>query len=107
MPFLLVSNLPPDTTPTDLERIFSRHGRVLSAQIAVNQKTGQIQNFGLVEMPEKDAHWARETLHRSWYKNNCIEVQWSSSAHEQGQRSRPLNRHSLFKNSEIYLVSGF
>lgn len=107
MPVLFVSNLPPETTPTELERIFSRHGRVVSAQIAISQKTGQLQNFGLVEMPEKDAQWAQETLHHSWYKNNCIEVQFSGSLQGRKFGRSPQTKNTPFKDREIHLVSGF
>lgn len=113
MPTLFVSNLPPETTPAELEKIFSRHGQVVQAQVAVSQKTGQIQNFGVVEMPEADAQWACDTLHRSWYKNNCIEVQYSrpfvsSRAPQERDRNRD-NRVSdpRLKSREVYLVSGF
>ncbi|MGE3724832.1 MAG: RNA recognition motif domain-containing protein [Candidatus Sericytochromatia bacterium] len=122
MPTLFVSNLPPETTPAELEKIFSRHGQVVQAQVAVSQKTGQIQNFGVVEMSESDAQWACETLHRSWYKNNCIEVQYSRApfvssraskereqTRDRGQDRSRDNRGNdpRLKSREVYLVSGF
>jgi RNA recognition motif-containing protein len=103
---LIVSNLPPETTPSDLERIFARHGQVAQAQIAISQKTGQIQNFGLVQMPEADARWAQETLHRSWYKNSCIEVQFTQLRGPlRHQRSKAAG--GRWPEREVHLVSGF
>ncbi|PIQ27907.1 hypothetical protein COW36_08830 [bacterium (Candidatus Blackallbacteria) CG17_big_fil_post_rev_8_21_14_2_50_48_46] len=110
MSILFVSNLPPETTPAELERIFSRHGHVLNAQMAVHQKTGQLQNFGLVEMSEKDARWAQETLNRSWYKFSRIEVQFTQApVRNQNRNSRQGSYHGYFpfKDREIHLVSGF
>jgi RNA recognition motif-containing protein len=109
MSMLHVSNLPPETTPAQLEEIFARHGQVVCAKMAVSHTTGQLQNFGQVEMPEEDAQWACETLHRSWYKNNCIEVQYSRTQYRNNrpyQKNEAKGNHSKFKD-QVYLVSGF
>ncbi|MBK8267737.1 MAG: RNA-binding protein [Planctomycetes bacterium] len=47
---LYVGNLPYSITGADLERIFSAHGSVQSAQVISDRETGRSKGFGFVEM---------------------------------------------------------
>ncbi len=47
---LYVGNLPYSVTGSDLERMFSAHGAVQSAQVIMDRDTGRSKGFGFVEM---------------------------------------------------------
>lgn len=47
---LYVGNLNYGTSDSDLERMFSAHGSVVSAQIIIDRDTGRSKGFGFVEM---------------------------------------------------------
>lgn len=47
---LYVGNLSYETTASDLERLFSEHGTVESADVIADRNTGQSKGFGFVEM---------------------------------------------------------
>lgn len=47
---LYVGNLAFSVTSSDLERMFSAHGTVQSAQVITDRETGRSKGFGFVEM---------------------------------------------------------
>jgi len=47
---LYVGNLPYDVSSSDLEKIFSAHGQVQSAEVVADRDTGRSKGFGFVEM---------------------------------------------------------
>jgi RNA recognition motif-containing protein len=47
---LYVANLPFKMTDRDLQRLFAKHGNVLSAQLAKDRESGRSKGFGFVEM---------------------------------------------------------
>ena len=47
---LYVGNLSYDVSASDLEKLFSAHGTVESAQVIEDRTTGQSKGFGFVEM---------------------------------------------------------
>ena len=49
---LYVGNLSYSIDSSELERIFSAHGQVLSAQVISDRETGRSKGFGFVEMAE-------------------------------------------------------
>jgi RNA recognition motif-containing protein len=59
---IFVGNLPWSTTSDDLDRLFSRHGDVVSADVA-RRRGGQSKGYGLVEMPTPLASNAIEAVH--------------------------------------------
>ena len=59
---IFVGNLPWSTTSDDLDRLFSRHGDVVSADVA-RRRGGQSKGYGLVEMPTRLAPSAIEAVH--------------------------------------------
>ncbi|MFQ5805150.1 MAG: RNA recognition motif domain-containing protein [Phycisphaerae bacterium] len=51
---LYVGNLGYDVSTSDLERLFSQHGTVESAQVIEDRATGRSKGFGFVEMSSAD-----------------------------------------------------
>jgi len=47
---LYVGNLPYSVTEVELQRVFSEHGNVQSAQVIMDRDTGRSKGFGFVEM---------------------------------------------------------
>ncbi len=47
---LYVGNLSYDMSSSDLEKLFSPHGTIESAQVIEDRSTGQSKGFGFVEM---------------------------------------------------------
>jgi RNA recognition motif-containing protein len=60
---LYVGNLAFSTSSDDLERLFSEHGSVSSAQVIADRDTGRSRGFGFVEMgSEEEAQAAISAL---------------------------------------------
>jgi len=59
---LYVGNLPFSTSSEDLNRVFSSHGEVQSAEVVLDRDTGRSRGFGFVEMGDADARQAIEAL---------------------------------------------
>ncbi|MBI1808199.1 MAG: RNA-binding protein [Ignavibacteria bacterium] len=57
---ILVVNIPPEFTDTELKSMFEEFGTVLSAKIGKDKKTGAPEGYGIVEMPVK--HEARASV---------------------------------------------
>ena len=51
---IYVGNLPFSYTSADLEKLFTRHGTVTSAQVVTDRTTGRSRGFGFVEMSSDD-----------------------------------------------------
>jgi len=63
---LYVGNLPWSTTSADLERMFSAHGAVRSAEVISDRETGRSRGFGFVEMETAEGGQAAiSALHNS------------------------------------------
>jgi len=52
---MYVGNLPYSFTSVDLEKLFSAHGKVRSAEVMSDRTTGQSRGFGFVEMETDEA----------------------------------------------------
>ena len=60
---LYVGNLSYEVSTADLEKLFSAHGTVESAQVIEDRSTGQSKGFGFVEMSsESEAQAATSAL---------------------------------------------
>lgn len=51
---IYVGNLPFSYTNADLEKLFTKHGTVTSAQVVTDRTTGRSRGFGFVEMSSDD-----------------------------------------------------
>lgn len=51
---LYVGNLSYDVSSSDLEKMLSEHGTVLSAEVITDRSTGRSKGFGFVEMDSKE-----------------------------------------------------
>ena len=69
---LFISNLHPETTGSDLRRVFNDHGHVIKSWIVLDEETGRPRGHGFVEMDFKDAMKAMKALNRSWFKNRRL-----------------------------------
>ena len=60
---LYVGNLAWAVTSSDLEKLFSEHGQVVSAQVVQDRETGRSKGFGFVEMAnDQEAQAAMDAL---------------------------------------------
>lgn len=60
---IFVAGLPYDLDDAELEEIFEKFGKVLSAKVAIDRETGKSKGFGFVEMPnDAEAKDAIENL---------------------------------------------
>jgi RNA recognition motif-containing protein len=60
---IFVAGLPYDLDDAELEEIFEKFGKVVSAKVVLDKETGKSKGFGFVEMPnETEAKEAIEGL---------------------------------------------
>lgn len=60
---IFVAGLPYDLDDAELEEIFEKFGKVVSAKVAMDRETGKSKGFGFVEMPnDVEAKDAIESL---------------------------------------------
>lgn len=73
---IYVSNLDTQLKNEDLKKLFTPHGDVQTAEIAIDAFTDQSRGFGYVEMPDEDqARKAIEALDNSDVSGQKITVQ--------------------------------
>ena len=51
---IYVKNLPPNTTKDDLAKHFAQFGRVVSAEVITNIRTGEPKDYGFVVMGSEE-----------------------------------------------------
>ena len=72
---LYVGNLPFTITDSDLERLFSAHGTVTSAQVIADRDTGRSKGFGFVEMAsDSEAQAAIDALNGQQHEGRPLTV---------------------------------
>jgi serine/threonine protein kinase len=72
---LYVGNLPYTFSSSDLERLFSQFGTVLSAEVMQDRETGRSKGFGFVEMSdEAESRAAMNALHDREYQGRRLTV---------------------------------
>ena len=71
---LYVDNLPPSTSASDLENLFSPYGAVLSARVQTTRYGGHTRGFGYVEMTKKNAERAMSALHGQRLDSTVLQV---------------------------------
>lgn len=59
---IFVGNLHPKSSEHDMRRLFERWGEVHHVERAVSRRTGRLQSYGYVEMPDLHAYAAIEAL---------------------------------------------
>ncbi|MBN2446862.1 MAG: RNA-binding protein [Phycisphaerae bacterium] len=72
---LYVGNLSYNTSSSDLEQLFSSHGKVDSANVITDRATGQSKGFGFVEMSsDEEATAAMNALDGQDYGGRALKV---------------------------------
>ena len=71
---IYVGNLPWRTTAVDLESMFAEHGRVDSATISTQGKSGRSKGFGFVDMPQADGQAAIRAMNGSQLHGRALRV---------------------------------
>lgn len=72
---IYISNLDSNLKDTDLKNLFSTHGEVRSAEVAMDVFTNQSRGFGYVEMADDEAaQKAIAALNNSELSSNIISV---------------------------------
>ncbi|MBX2887816.1 MAG: RNA-binding protein [Ferruginibacter sp.] len=51
---IFVAGLPYDLDDAELEEIFEKFGKVISAKVAIDRETGKSRSFGFVEMANRE-----------------------------------------------------
>lgn len=82
---LYVGNLDYSTTSADLERMFSVHGTVESAQVISDRDSGRSKGFGFVEMSSNDeADAAIAALNGSQHGGRTLTVNEAKPREDRG-----------------------
>ena len=72
---LYVGNLSYDVSSSDLEKMLSDHGTVLSAEVITDRSTGRSKGFGFVEMESQaEAQAAIAALDGQQHENRTLTV---------------------------------
>ena len=72
---IYVGNLPFSYTSADLEKLFSKHGTVTSAQVVTDRTTGRSRGFGFVDVAvDTDARDAIAGLNGSTIHGRILRV---------------------------------
>ncbi|MEC8738537.1 MAG: RNA-binding protein [Bacteroidota bacterium] len=91
---LFVAKLNPETNSEDLKRLFSPFGRVTSAKIVMDAKSGNSKNYGFVEMShDRAALQAIDELHHSIFMDYEIIVKRSEPKGDLLQEERQTNEY--------------
>ena len=88
MQSIYVGNLSHDATESDLSKLFSAHGEVLSAKIITDRYTQRSRGFAFVEMSEDDAQKAIKSLNGTDFMRRTIEVKVALPRENNGGGSR-------------------
>ena len=87
---LYVGNLSYSVDSSELEKMFSAHGTVASAQIISDRETGRSKGFGFVEMPDTtEAQAAIAGLQGSTLEGRTLNVNGARPREERREPRRP------------------
>ena len=88
---IFVAGLPYDLDDAELEEIFEKFGKVVSAKVAMDRETGKSKGFGFVEMPNADeAQKAIDELNGKEFDGRKIVV--NESRPRENNDNRPPRR---------------
>ncbi|MDR2744350.1 MAG: RNA-binding protein, partial [Desulfovibrio sp.] len=59
---IFVGNLPWSATEEQVQKLFAKHGTVISVKLVSDRETGRARGFGFVEMANAEADAAIESL---------------------------------------------
>lgn len=71
---IYVGNLAFDTNESELNDLFSQHGKVESVKLITDRHTGRSRGFGFVEMEAKEATAAIEALNGQEFKGRTLRI---------------------------------
>ena len=85
---LFVGGLPFSVDSAQLEEMFAKHGKVVSATVITDKYSGRSKGFGFVEMEDdKEADEAIKTLDQSEMGGRTIAVNVARPREERGPRN--------------------
>jgi cold-inducible RNA-binding protein len=101
---IFVAGLPYDLDDAELEEIFEKFGKVISAKVAMDRETGKSKGFGFVDMPNSiEAKDAIESMNDISLGKKPLVVK---EAEERNAAARPgMNRSP--NTNEGYNKPGF
>jgi RNA recognition motif-containing protein len=86
---MFISNLPQDTSETDLGNLFSEFGRVRSVQLSFDVFTRKCRGFGFVEMEGHEARAAVAALDGREFGGRPLRVRFEDTGKQRrGGRRR-------------------
>ncbi len=71
---MYIGNLPSDTSETEVQELFARHGTVRSIELVSDVFSGRCRGFGFVEMEGHEARAAMDALNGSSFKGNFLRI---------------------------------
>jgi len=82
---IYVGNLPKGTKNSELEKLFAEHGKVVSAAIARDKKSGISRGFGFVEMANRhEGEQAIAALNETDFNGQKLHVNEAREREERG-----------------------
>jgi RNA recognition motif-containing protein len=75
---IFVGNLPPSTSESDIQTLFSEFGKVRSLQVVKDLFSGQCKGFGFVEMEGHEARAAIAGLNGREFQGRPMKVNFES-----------------------------
>lgn len=83
---IYVGNLPKETKNRELEKLFEEHGKVVSAAIARDKKSGVSRGFGFVEMANRhEGEQAIAALNETEFNGQKLQVNEAREREEHGK----------------------
>ncbi|MDZ7761220.1 MAG: RNA-binding protein [Desulfovermiculus sp.] len=71
---MYVGNLAFQSTEDDIQELFSQFGEVKSVNLITDRETGRSRGFAFVEMPEKEADAAMQSLDGTSFEGRNLKV---------------------------------
>ncbi len=71
---LYVGNLPWETTPEELEQIFTEYGEVREVRVITDAHSGRGKGFAFVDMPAEAASAAQARIHGAKLRGRALVV---------------------------------